>query len=474
MVASMSIECDRLLGKSFFKTATSILADKRAKLGSEDVLVVLSPYMPGLHVDELMQAIVSFKAFEYEMSFAIQPKVTLHMPQTPSLMEMLDPPSRNESRVVKGLLFFRGFMNGKSKMGPVQLRHSFTVISTVHDFWAVERQRHCKNILMRVIGHSEVGSGHIHRALTVAKMLIGNDISFICRQQDKLAVDTLANYQYPTLVVEDDAILNFVKTQKPDLFINDTLEMDPVLAKSINEMGIKQVAFETFGPANQFVDLVVNEIVSGDTLNVPNHRCGHEVALLREEVLSCMPKPNPKTPPSHILITFGGSDPRNYTMRVLQLMDKVFLKLGATVTVVLGIGFSASEQLSASLSKLMCRDQIVVVHNTDNIAKLMCEADFAFCSNGRTVFELAHLSVPAFILCQNERELTHDFASGNEGLRLFGIMNTPVDEMRLLAELEYLLFDTEKLQVMRNSLLGFDFLMARKNLHEAIKQVLDT
>ena len=41
----------------------------------------------------------------------------------------------------------------------------------------------------------------------------------------------------------------------------------------------------------------------------------------------------------------------------------------------------------------------------------MFAADIAFSSAGRTVYELALAGTPSIIMAQNERELTHFFAS---------------------------------------------------------------
>ena len=53
----------------------------------------------------------------------------------------------------------------------------------------------------------------------------------------------------------------------------------------------------------------------------------------------------------------------------------------------------------------------------------MEEVQVAISSNGRTVYELAHMNVPAIILPQHEREKTHRFARTNNGFYNLGLLD---------------------------------------------------
>ena len=43
------------------------------------------------------------------------------------------------------------------------------------------------------------------------------------------------------------------------------------------------------------------------------------------------------------------------------------------------------------------------------VSEYMSKADVALSSQGRTMFELAHMTVPTVVIAQNKRELTHEF-----------------------------------------------------------------
>jgi spore coat polysaccharide biosynthesis predicted glycosyltransferase SpsG len=66
-----------------------------------------------------------------------------------------------------------------------------------------------------------------------------------------------------------------------------------------------------------------------------------------------------------------------------------------------------------------------------NIADYMLEADIIFTSAGRTTYEIASTTTPAIVLAQNERELTHFFASSEFGFLNLGLGVEVSDEVLL-------------------------------------------
>ena len=51
----------------------------------------------------------------------------------------------------------------------------------------------------------------------------------------------------------------------------------------------------------------------------------------------------------------------------------------------------------------------------------MFEADLIFTSAGRTTYEIASVGTPTIVMAQNERELTHFFASSEFGFLNLGL-----------------------------------------------------
>ena len=134
---------------------------------------------------------------------------------------------------------------------------------------------------------------------------------------------------------------------------------------------------------------------------------------LRDEFIFSYQKENTNEV-KNILVTFGGVDPNNYTKKVIESIDEYCESKNITITVIAGFGYKEY----GSLSKFK---NINIQKNVTNISSYMLEADLIFTSAGRTTYEIASIGVPAIVLAQNERELTHFFASSEFGFLNLGL-----------------------------------------------------
>lgn len=71
---------------------------------------------------------------------------------------------------------------------------------------------------------------------------------------------------------------------------------------------------------------------------------------------------------------------------------------------------------------------ICVERDTQRISDAFMQADLAFTSQGRTVYELASVGVPAIVMAQNERETKHTFAQMHNGFMNLGLGKHVSDE----------------------------------------------
>ena len=95
----------------------------------------------------------------------------------------------------------------------------------------------------------------------------------------------------------------------------------------------------------------------------------------------------------------------------------------------------------------------------------MEQADVMVTSGGRTVYEAATVGVPTLVLCQNERELQHVFASDEHGFINLGL-GGEVCEDRLVSELEKLIKDWQLRQNMQYRMWQWDG-------REGVERVID-
>jgi UDP-2,4-diacetamido-2,4,6-trideoxy-beta-L-altropyranose hydrolase len=123
---------------------------------------------------------------------------------------------------------------------------------------------------------------------------------------------------------------------------------------------------------------------------------GPSYALLRREFLRS-PRRSLEIPAtaSRVLITFGGADPHNVTLLVVEALQEIS-DLQLDITVVVG----ASNPYLASLRAAVERSFHVVrlLSNVDNMPEVMTQTELAISAGGGTCYELAIMQAPMFLI----------------------------------------------------------------------------
>jgi spore coat polysaccharide biosynthesis predicted glycosyltransferase SpsG len=284
-------------------------------------------------------------------------------------------------------------------------------IDGVQDLLLCEAYLGRRRIVFVVGGNSDIGLGHVHNALILAGDLVRHDLRFLVPEGNDLAADVLAAHHYPVHRQDGEPLAERVVELGADAVINDILDTSADYVAALKRQGLTVVNFEDLGPGARQADIVVNAIYPERQV-LPGHHFGPRYFVARTEFLVGPVKdvgPNVE----RVLVTFGGTDPDNLTARVIQVIGPVCARRGIAVDVVLGRGYGHVKPAS---------DGVVTVHDTvGNISDFMRAADIAFTSAGRTVFELALVGTPSIILAQNERELTHLFATEENGFVTLGL-----------------------------------------------------
>jgi spore coat polysaccharide biosynthesis predicted glycosyltransferase SpsG len=198
-----------------------------------------------------------------------------------------------------------------------------------------------------VMANHRVGSGHLHRALTLAEGLQRHDLHIQLYDSDGWAQDMVdeRGWERPPLT--------------PNVVVYDRLDLTHRLP---------------WGPS------VALENQSGHATATVNAMYGHgdyvgpDYAVVRPEFLV---KPfTVKEDATKVLALFGGTDPARLTDLAREALPDVEL-------------------------------DVVRPADKRGVAAAMHQADLLLTSGGRTVFEAAAVGIPTIVLCQNMRELTH-------------------------------------------------------------------
>lgn len=338
-------------------------------------------------------------------------------------------------------------------------------IRNYHDWWICEKLLNRRRIVFRVIGYSEVGMGHISRCLALAHEISDHEVYFVCDNVSSIAATKLAGYDYWLGVYQPEAIEQAIIDIKPDLVVNDILNTDAGYILRLRDSGIIVVNFEDLGSGASEADLTINDLYDDALLAGERIVWGHQWFFLRDEFHDALPNQF-QNRVARLLITFGGTDPSDFTRRVLRVVAPYCEEQGIAIDVVSGEGYSYKEELQLLIAGL--NTEVTYTHITGVISRIMENAQLAICSNGRTVYELAHMHIPAVILSHHERELSHRFACEKNGFLPLDIVNGSEHDSRILLELKRLVEDVDFRHTLFNNMYHHDFL---QNKHKVVGQI---
>ncbi|MGB8854890.1 MAG: NTP transferase domain-containing protein [Pirellulales bacterium] len=335
--------------------------------------------------------------------------------------QFLPPRFRETGGVIASL---RQWVTPSSRLGP---RVALEVVDALEgididsreDWLCAEAALRRKRIAFITIGSEHRGIGHVMRTRNLLESLHGHDTLVLCAPQEHLAIDRLNASFHVVEVMPRHAMLARMVAWGAEVVVHDELRTDPEMLLAERAAGLKVVLFEDDGPGQAHANLVFNALY-------PAHKSRPEAGVwygpsvydLRDEFRHAS-RAAFRDPASRVLITFGGSDPAGLTFRVL---DAVADTCTLAITVVAGIGLSRFDELASRVAALRSRGlDVTLLRDVPLMSDIMREADFAFSSAGRTLYELAHMGVPTAVLHQNETETEHTFATIDNGFLPLGL-----------------------------------------------------
>jgi spore coat polysaccharide biosynthesis predicted glycosyltransferase SpsG len=341
-------------------------------------------------------------------------------------------------------------------------------IDTFEDLSVCEGILTRKRIVFAVTGYPAVGLGHAFRAVMLANELVKHELRFVCEARSALAAETIRERNYSVDVCPDGGLLEAVLAQGPDLVINDILDTDAAYVRALKSAGCRVVNFEDLGAGGDHADLVINALYD-DRPERRSHLAGPDYFCLRDEFLY-LPERKPRPAVERVLVTFGGTDENNLTARIVGLLAPECRRRGIAIDVVVGPGYGHRRELDEAVRQ--CGEGVRVASGTSRISDYMLTADLALTSGGRTVLELASLRIPTLVICQNERELTHRFASPANGVQNLGLHRdaapgTIVESFVRLVE------DRDLREAMRERMNRWDLTRGKRRVVSALASVLD-
>jgi spore coat polysaccharide biosynthesis predicted glycosyltransferase SpsG len=304
-----------------------------------------------------------------------------------------------------------------------------------------------------VNGNNTRGIGHIYRVLELAdEFTCKADIYYDVNQTDRAVFGITTHNLIPVNGIGE--LLPELQKKQYSVFINDILatSIDYMIAVRASLPNAKIVNFEDDGEGICKADLVFNALYQEELL--PQVRAGSQCFVAPKLFMFYEPiiiRKNVK----RVFISFGGSDPQNYTDRMLEMIRSDEYSAYEFV-IVLGRAKLNVEKLMEYNSYV----NITVHYDVHNMPELMSSCDIGMTSRGRTGYELAILGIPTIAMAQNRREEKHGFICNENGFAYIGL--NPGDAVIKETLDRYLKMSMENRRLHHETLLSHDLRNGRK------------
>jgi UDP-2,4-diacetamido-2,4,6-trideoxy-beta-L-altropyranose hydrolase len=311
-------------------------------------------------------------------------------------------------------------------------------------------------IAFRVNANQAIGSGNLHRCLSLASGLRevdpSSEIYFFTSSSsdyaDKITGAGFVNEDIGAIGWVDQDLeqtLEALEKNKIDMLIIDSHATDEKYLKALKAKTFLVVIDDSMHLKRYSAHVLVNPNVYSHLLQ---YSCDEETELLlgtefvqlrkEFEEYQDIRHDNPEYV-KRILVTFGGSDQKGAaitTVRALKSLSDSF-----TATVVVGRCFKKGEELAREIG---LDDRFMVLRDVPDMSKKMEMADLAIASPGATFYELLFFRLPSILITQTGNQAMLADYAGKMGLAMpLGNMSQG-DSGKLAAAIKQLMLDKQQ------------------------------
>ena len=278
-------------------------------------------------------------------------------------------------------------------------------------------------LVIRADASTQIGTGHVMRCLALAQAWQdrGGGVMFVMAIKTPAIEARLKSEGMEVVYIpvqigsigDAEKTINLARKFNAKWVVIDGYNFGGEYQKIIKGDGLRLLMLDDYGHAEHYyADIVLNQNISADE-RLYVHRepytqllLGVKYTLLRREFWQWRGwKREIPTVARLVLVTLGGSDADNVTLKVIQALQLVELD-DLEVVVVVGGSNPHYEQL-----KSVCLDAKFLIHlkrNVTNMPDLMAWADVAIAAGGSTNWELAFMGLPSIILvlADNQRAIS--------------------------------------------------------------------
>ena len=266
-------------------------------------------------------------------------------------------------------------------------------------------------LIIRADANVQMGTGHLMRclALTQAWKDAGGKVIFITACQSEGLLQRLR---------EEGFDIHILASQHPDSddweytkdildkntnswLVLDSYHFDEVYHQKVKESGHRLLVIDDMAHLKHYyADIVLNQNLHAELLQYScepytHQLLGTQYVLLRREFLAWRDwKWEIPEIARRVLVTLGGGDPANHTLKLIHALEKVKIN-SLEATVVVGANNRNTDTLEAAAKQ--SNIPVRLICNAENMPELMAWADVAVSTAGTAVWELAFMGVPSIV-----------------------------------------------------------------------------
>ncbi|WP_417500392.1 UDP-2,4-diacetamido-2,4,6-trideoxy-beta-L-altropyranose hydrolase [Methylophaga sp.] len=280
-----------------------------------------------------------------------------------------------------------------------------------------------KHVVFRADASSLIGGGHISRCLTLANALSERNwrCTFICSEQSVLAFPALGKAEHSLIILPDENRLEPIidlPFGQADLLVIDHYELGFEFEKDTRRWANSILVIEDMPTRKHDCDFLLDQTLGRSCeeylgfVPINTHLLlGPKYALLKSDFSVAregITKSQRQGEIRKILVSIGGSDPKDITSTALMAIDTAGLDV--EVDVVLGGESPNLSVVKALVAHLGAKYKLHI--DTTKMSVLMSAADLAIGACGVTSWERCSVSLPAIavVIADNQRQIAQSLS----------------------------------------------------------------
>ena len=278
------------------------------------------------------------------------------------------------------------------------------------------------NILIRCDSSNIIGTGHVMRCLNLCEYYSENSYTFICRNFNMNITSKIIDVKHNLILLdyniepllndyktwigttennELNDLINILKKTRYDEMIIDHYGIDYVIEKELKKYVKKISIINELNEYKHFCDEYINyntddlELVKKINLNEKTiYKIGKDNIILNKKFLN-IKKTVFREKIQKICIMMGGTDPNNYTLKVIEQINSLINNI--IVYIIIGKSNNNIESIKKFIKN---KNNYIILFdlNYDDLINLYMDIDICIGSLSITAYERLYMNIPQICL----------------------------------------------------------------------------